>query len=189
MTLRRRLPAVLGTSLLGLAEAHSRWRVFVAERRHLAPHSLLEFESNDLTGCFDTIAQPRLFQALQFAMRLLLATANHPSISSAAATTLAAPRVLHHKQYRIYRPSSNGFMYRSAIDVCGGRLPSEHLEASSRLARSGTMHASLFVESAASSSELSRQPLSALREHVFCNIVQLHGRFFIQRMGVPQVCT
>lgn len=61
-SLRRRLPAAFGTSVLGMTEVHVRWRHFVAERRHLAPSAPLHFSATDLTGCFDTIAQPRLFQ-------------------------------------------------------------------------------------------------------------------------------
>lgn len=76
----REAPPAMATSLLGMSEAHQRWRVFVAERRLLDPTAPLSFESTDLSGCYDTISQPRLLQALTFALRLLLRSSRTPTI-------------------------------------------------------------------------------------------------------------
>ena len=211
-SLRRRLPSALATSLLGLSEVHVRWRHFVAERRHLAPDALLRFSSTDLTGCFDTIAQPRLFQAIQFALRLLLtttagppagrATAAVPATSAATATAMGGalvsrsaarapalpppPRVLIPRSFRVYRPSAGGLVARTLTEVCGGRLVADPLAAAARLAASGAAHGALFVESATVRPQASRLALAQMREHVFCNVVALDGQFLVQRMGVPQ---
>jgi len=211
-SLRRRLPSALATSLLGLSEVHVRWRHFVAERRHLAPDALLRFSSTDLTGCFDTIAQPRLFQAIQFALRLLLTTTAGPPVGRAMAavpaTTAAAatatggalvsrsaarapappppPRVLIPRSFRVYRPSAGGLVARTLTEVCGGRLVADPLAAAARLAASGAAHGALFIEGATVRPQASRLALAQMREHVFCNVVALDGQFLVQRMGVPQ---
>lgn len=199
-SLRRDLPACFGTSVLGMVEVHARWRHFVAERRHLAPHAPLRFTSTDLTGCFDTIAQPRLFPAVVFALRLLLASASAPSTAAnsrprAAAASRPAPTLLHrppprvllHKPFRLHHPSARGLVSRPLIDVCGGGLSSDLYATAARLAATGAAHGTLFSEGAVAAAEPARMALSALREHIFCNLVALHGRCYVQRMGVPQV--
>ena len=71
--LRRAWPQAMGTSLLGLRDVHEEWRRFVGMRRGAAAGAAdvaLHFCSTDLSSCFDTIEQPRLYEALTMALTL-----------------------------------------------------------------------------------------------------------------------
>ena len=206
--LRRQHPSAFATSLLGIGEVHDRWRRFVAERRRLAPYGVLDFGASDLAGCYDTIAQPRLFQSLQFAMRLLfvsacsfdvdtvavaiasLATRIAPSTSIATPAfpiTAVAPPPAHllvHKAFHGHHASRYGLLLRPAIDACDSRRPTDTLTSAAHLAASGVAHAAIFTERASLNYAASRQSLLQLREQVFCNIITLAGRFFVQRCVV-----
>lgn len=59
-----RLPALHGTSVCGLSQAHERWRSFVAElrlgaRRGHPGSDELHFSSTDISNCYDTIDKVR----------------------------------------------------------------------------------------------------------------------------------
>ena len=69
----RRVAPAMGTSLLGLRDVHEEWRRFVGMRRGAAAGAAdvaLHFCSTDLSSCFDTIEQPRLYEALTMALTL-----------------------------------------------------------------------------------------------------------------------
>ena len=183
-SLRRHVPSTFATSLLGMTEVHSRWRSFVAERRHLAPNHPLRFSAADLTGCFDTIAQPRLFQAIQFALRLAMASTT--SERSPSASTASSSRVLIPKRFRVYHPSANRLLARSMTEVCSGRTAADSLRGAQRLAACGTSHGALFHEMSTVQPQSSRTVLAQMREHIFCNLVAIDGLVLVQRMGIPQ---
>ena len=174
------LPSALATSLLGLSEAHIRWRIFVAERRHNAPNSLLCLRTADFVGCYDTLTQPRLFQTISFTLQLL-----------EDATSL-------HKRFAVYRANSQaqGGIARSlarlqstqqvAAVAARSRCSATSATASTMVGGGRCRTASVFCEKELASGLAREGALRLLRQHVFSHVVKTDGKYYASRMGLPQ---
>ena len=188
-SLHGRLPSAFATSLLGMAEAQARWRVFVAERRQLAPSAPVTLRSSDLTGCFDTLAQPRLFQSIAFALRLLRdGTSLHrrftlfrPASQALAARTVtyvqSAQQAAFAASSRYVSGVAGGAAAAAAAAVAGG---------SGGGPGGGGTHACVLREKELATGLAGEDALRLLRQHVFCHLIESSGRYYVARMGIPQ---
>ena len=184
-SLRHTLPAASASSILGLSEAHARWRAFVARRRRDAPDELLVFNSTDYKGCFDTLDQSRLMHSIATAMRLLLCTRPitapaAPAVPQSAAPQACAtaysrqsqhplpPSVILTRQFKLIRPAGQRFTMRTVTDVAGAASGAADLVCiASRLAGSGVARDALIVPKESATGLSAAAALALLREHIF----------------------
>ena len=188
-SLHSALPSAMATSLLGMADAQARWRVFVAERRQVAPLEALAFRTSDLKGCFDTLAQPRLFQSIAFALRLLPEGASlHRRFTLFRPTAcVLAPRTVTHVQ------AANQAVAATAKGCAGGAAGGAVAAAASAMAGAdgecrdlSSVQACVFREKELAVGLAGEAALRLLRQHVFCHLVESGGRYYVARMGIPQ---
>ena len=205
--LRRAWPQAMGTSLLGLRDVHEEWRRFVGMRRGAAAGAAdvaLHFCSTDLSSCFDTIEQPRLYEALTMALTLHGgetaapldtppgAVAARATATAAAVTTAAAAEAVATSQHggvwldtqlKAHGPSRRRMaprlmsLFTNALETPLG----DELVQDAAGRRAGLV----FVEQHARRAFTTTQVGALLLELVFSNLALIDSRACVQVLLAP----
>ena len=199
----RDAPTAHATSVLGMSEVHARWRMFVCEMRHLVPTAPLAFTSTDLAGCYDTISQPRLLQAVAFALRLslrgtatstvvhsrlLLSSSANPQALTRSVTTAVAAATPCDVGHVVVGSIGGGGSDRAGEVGGNGRGGGVGAAAAARFAAGGSLASGrVLSEHPIATSHSMRHAFALLRQHLLCHTVESGGVHYASRMGIPQV--
>ena len=147
-------------------QVHRRWRQFVSERRDVAPRAPLLFCSTDVSSCFDTLTQSRLFESLHSAM------------------CVRGSDVSVQKRFIAIVPTPRRMTPRFKSDVCRRHdLAAAHAFFAERASTAST---TLFIDHHLMKSLTSERALTLLRQHIFGNVLRVDGRCYVQQQGIPQ---